>query len=84
MGLCRVAMQQFPMSHDLKHICLHLILQNQSLNVFSLQIPAPQTRETVQELRLQELQRTKMSLEGGEAAFILAFQKCMKSEGTEW
>lgn len=84
MGLCRMAMQQFPVSHDLKHICLHRIPQNQRLNVSSLQIPAPQTRETVQEFRLQELRRTKMSLEGGEAAFILAFQKCMKSEGTEW
>lgn len=37
-------------SHDLKHISLHLILQNQSMNVFCLQIPAPKTREIVWEL----------------------------------
>lgn len=71
-----------PVSHDLKHISLHLILQNQSLNVFCLQIPAPKTRETVQDLYFQEFLRTKKSLEGGEARFVLAFQKCSKSEGT--
>lgn len=36
-------------SHDLKHISLHLILQNQSF-FFCLQIPAPKTREIVWEL----------------------------------
>lgn len=74
-----------PVAHDLKRISPHLILQNQSLEVFCLQIPAPKTRETVQGLCLQERLRTKKKSEGGEARFILAFQKCSKAfcaEGT--
>lgn len=81
-GLCRVATQQFPESHDLRHISLHLILQNQSLEVFCLQIPTPKTRATVQDLRLQEFLGTKKSLERGDARFVLAFQKRSKSEDT--
>lgn len=71
-----------PEPHDLKHTSLYLILQNQSLKVFCLQIPTPKTRETVQDLCLREILGTKKSLERGEARFVLAFKKHSKSEDT--
>lgn len=66
-------------ARDLKHISLHLILQNQSMNAYCLQIPASKTRE-IENLCLQELLRTQKSWEGGEVRFIPAFPKCSKSE----
>lgn len=78
---CNVAVST--VSHDLKHISLHLILQNQSFFfLFVYESLLPKLEKLSENLCLQELPRIKKSLEGGEARFILAFLKCSKSEST--
>lgn len=65
-------------SHDLKHISLHLILQNQSMNDFCVQPPAADSREIVWELVLARASKDQKELGGRKSKIHINFSKMLK------